>query len=143
MSFDLSPEFASLASLYEKMGEELGAAFVFAESSARESIAQAQREIDDLRRQMRVDTPRTSQTPIPNGTIPAQTATTTASAASQGLAGAHDEVCLPSSRARTISHMNDRNRLRRPRTRNIPFLPSREPRSHPLYPRRLPLPQQR
>ena len=123
MTFDLSLEFTSLASAYEKMGEELGAALVFAESNARESMAQAQREIDDLRRQMQVGTSRPSHTPIPNGTTPAQTATATASAASQGLAGAHDEVCLPSNRARTISHMNDRNRLRRPRTRNTPFLP--------------------
>ena len=143
MTFDLSLDFTSLASAYEKMGEDLGAAFVSAESNARESVAKAQREIDELRRQMQVDTPRPSQTPIPNGPNRAQTAAAAAAAASRGLAGAHDEVCLPSSRVRTISHMNDRNRLRRPRTRNIPFLPSREPRSHPLYPRRLPLPQRR
>ena len=113
MTFDLSLEFTSLASAYEKMGEDLGAAFVSAEGNARQSIAQAQHEIDDLKRQMQVDASRPSQDPISNGPTPAQTATT--AAATQGPTGAYDEVC-PSSRAGTISHMDDRNVLRRPRT---------------------------
>ena len=92
MSFDLSPEFASLASLYEKMGEDMGAAFFSAESDAQESIVQAQSEIDALK-QNQGDTSLAG--PVP--TITTTTAVAPASASPPG------EVRLSSGRPRTIS----------------------------------------